>query len=161
MDRIELKNIKVYAYHGCFDFEKRKGQPFFLSLYIYTDLKKAGTSDDLKDTINYAEISELAVSTFKETTFNTIEAAAENVLESIMLKFPIIKRLTVRVSKPQAPVDVDAEDIAVEITRQRHRVYLGLGSNLGDREGYLKMAVERSDGVLTDDIALLLLQGQS
>ena len=58
-----------------------------------------------------------------------------------MTQFPMIQTLTVKVSKPDAPVDADFENIYVELTRARHRVFLSIGSNLGDSEGYLDMAI--------------------
>lgn len=142
MDKIRIEDIKIYAYHGVLDSEKRDGQYFYVSAELGLDLKRSGTSDKLTETVNYAELTELIEKTFTDMSYNTIEAAAESVVEAILTEYRMIKAVTVRVSKPNAPIDADFRDVSVEISRQRHTVYLGLGSNLGDRQGYLDMAVE-------------------
>ena len=142
MDNIRIENIKVFAYHGVLESEKRNGQDFFISAVFSLDLKKAGVSDKLIETVNYAEATELIQDTFVETQFDTIEAAAEAVVEAVLQKYDIIKSVTIKVSKPNAPIDADFEDVSVEITRSKHKVFLGLGSNLGDRKRYLDTAIE-------------------
>ena len=142
MDKIEIKNIKIYAYHGVLESEKRDGQYFYISLTLDLDLKRAGTSDKLSHTVNYAELTDLVQDTFLETNYDTIEASAESVVEAVLSSYQLIKTVTVKVSKPNAPIDADFEDVAVVITRSRHRVFLGLGSNLGDRQKYLDTAIE-------------------
>ncbi|SEQ29090.1 dihydroneopterin aldolase/2-amino-4-hydroxy-6-hydroxymethyldihydropteridine diphosphokinase,TIGR01498 [Lachnospiraceae bacterium NE2001] len=147
MDKIRIDDIKIYAYHGVLPEEKRDGQDFFVSLELGLDLKAAGTSDKLERTVNYAEVTKLTEDTFKEVSYNTIEAAAESVIEALLAEYSLIQTITIRVSKPNAPIDADFRDVSVEITRSRHVVYLGLGSNLGDKRGYLNKAVEE----LTND----------
>ncbi|MCR5213095.1 MAG: 2-amino-4-hydroxy-6-hydroxymethyldihydropteridine diphosphokinase [Eubacterium sp.] len=142
MDTIKLDKIKIYAFHGVFAEEKREGQEFYVSVKMGLNLKKAGTSDKLNKTINYADIADIVTATFTESSYDLIEAAAEAVVEAILMAKKEIQRVTVRVSKPNAPIDADFEDVYVEITRSRHTVYMGLGSNLGDRERYLEMAIE-------------------
>ncbi len=142
MDVIKLDRMKIYAFHGVYDKEKRDGQEFYVSVTMGLDLKKAGTSDKLGKTINYGEIAGIVEETFTESSYDLIEAAAEAVVEAILTEKKSVQTVTVRVSKPNAPIDADFEDVYVEITRSRHLVYLGLGSNLGDRERYLEMAIE-------------------
>ncbi|MBO4863396.1 MAG: 2-amino-4-hydroxy-6-hydroxymethyldihydropteridine diphosphokinase [Eubacterium sp.] len=142
MDKIRIENIKVFAYHGVLESEKINGQDFFISAEFSLDLKKAGVSDKLTETVNYAEATELIQDTFVETQYDTIEAAAEAVVEAVLLKYEAIKSVTIKVSKPNAPIDADFRDVSVEITRSKHKAFLGLGSNLGDREKYLDMAIE-------------------
>ncbi len=142
MDKISIKRIKIYAYHGVLPEEKRNGQDFYISADLYLDLKSSGTSDKLERTVNYAEVTKMIEETFTETSYNTIEAAAESVIEAILAEYSLIQSITLKVSKPNAPIDADFEDVSVELTRSRHIVYLGIGSNLGDKRGYLNKAVE-------------------
>ena len=141
MDKIRIDDIKIFAYHGVLPEEKKNGQYFYVSAELRLDLKKAGISDKLKCTVNYAEVTDLIQDTFVETNYDTIEAAAEAVLEAILNNYSIIKSATIKVRKPDAPIDAEFRDVSVEITRSKHRVFLGIGSNLGDRHAYLDMAV--------------------
>ena len=142
MDKIRIDRIKIFAHHGVLDEEKQEGQYFYVSVEMYLDLKACGTSDKLERSVNYADVADLVQATFTEVSYDTIEAAAESVVEAILAEYELIRKVTVKVSKPSAPIDAEFEDVSVEITRSRHVVYLGLGSNLGDREKYLEMAIE-------------------
>ena len=142
MDKIRIDRIKIFAHHGVLDEEKQEGQYFYVSVEMYLDLKACGTSDKLERSVNYADVADLVQATFTEVSYDTIEAAAESVVEAILGEYELIRKVTVKVSKPSAPIDAEFEDVSVEITRSRHVVYLGLGSNLGDREKYLEMAIE-------------------
>ena len=88
-----------------------------------------------------AEVTDIIQDTFVETTYDTIEAAAESVLEAVLNSSDIISAATIKVRKPDAPIDAEFGDVSVEITRSRHRAFLGIGSNLGDKQAYLDMAV--------------------
>ena len=59
MDRIVLKNMAFYGYHGNLASEQEQGQRFFVDVEIITDLTKAGQSDQLEDSINYVEVYEI------------------------------------------------------------------------------------------------------
>lgn len=142
MDKIVIDKIKIFAHHGVYAFEKSEGQDFYVSAFLELNLKAAGNQDDLYKTVNYAEAVELIENTFTETRYDTIEAAAESVIEAILQHFYAVKKVTIRVSKPEAPVEADFSDIYVEMTRARHRVFLGIGSNLGDKKKYLETAVD-------------------
>ena len=142
MDKICIDDIKIYAYHGVLPEEKRDGQDFFVSAKLFLDLKKCGASDKLEYSVNYADVTDTIISAFTETSYDTIEAAAENVIEALLLEYKPVHSVTLKVSKPEAPIDADFRDVSVEITRSWHRVYLGLGSNLGDRTQYLETAID-------------------
>ena len=60
MDKIVIKGLRVFAYHGVNPEEKENGQTFELDITLHTDLSRAGMTDDLNDTINYASVAKLA-----------------------------------------------------------------------------------------------------
>ncbi len=142
MDKIRIDDIKIYAFHGVLEEEKENGQGFVVSAELGLDLKKTGTTDNLNYSVNYADVTETIMKSFTETAFDTIEAAAETVIEAILQDYELIRSVTLKVSKPNAPINADFRDVSVEITRSKHRVFLGLGSNLGDKERYLDMAID-------------------
>ncbi len=53
MGMIYLKNIKVYAYHGCLAEETLIGSDYIVALKVWADLKKSTASDQLEDTVDY------------------------------------------------------------------------------------------------------------
>ena len=143
MDRIVIKDLEIYAYHGVLPEEKRNGQNFIISAYLYLDLKNAGVSDDLTKTVNYAQVCEDIREVMLDEKYNLIEADAENICNTILIRYPGVSSVSVTVSKPNAPIDMVFDTVMVELQRSRHKVYLGIGSNLGDREGYLDYAVDQ------------------
>ena len=74
-DFIKVVNMPVFAYHGVLSEEKEDGQDFFLNAKVYVDMRKAGMTDHLEDTINYDQICVYLKEVFAENCFDTIEYA--------------------------------------------------------------------------------------
>ena len=117
-DQIRITGLEVYAHHGVFPEEKEKGQHFFLDAVLYTDIRKAGLTDDLDCATDYGQVCKLINQVMTGQTYDLIERAAERVAQMILEEFPV-KEVTVRLKKPRAPVAADFEYVAVEITRRR------------------------------------------
>lgn len=141
-DEIHVKNLEVFANHGVLPEETALGQKFLLSLTMYTDTRKAGKSDNLEDSTHYGWVSKFMTEFTKTHPCKLIEAAAEQLAEAVLLRYPLLKGATLEIKKPWAPIGLPMETVAVKITRFWHRAYLGLGSNLGDKKAYLDRAVE-------------------
>lgn len=134
MDRIIIEELKIFANHGVFDFEKENGQNFYITAELFTDLQKASLSDDLADTVNYAEICDRIVQFTKSKTFDLIESLANELCVYILNEYKVIDKIIIEVRKPEAPVEHDFKSISVKVTRRRHKAYIAYGSNLGDSE---------------------------
>lgn len=143
MDKIIIKDLEIYAYHGVLPEEKAKGQNFILSAELFLDLRESGIMDDLKKTVNYAEVCQDIYQVVTGNKFDLIEAVAESVADTILLKYELIKSVRIVLSKPEAPIPMNFDTVCVDITRHKHVVYLGIGSNLGDKESYLDYAVDQ------------------
>ena len=142
MDQIKIENLEIYAYHGVFQEEKEKGQPFYLNVTMHTDLRLAGQTDDLTKSTHYGEVALLLKKKMTETSYDLIERAAEVCAEAILLKFPLIKEVDLEVRKPKAPIPMTFESVSVVIHRGFKKAYVALGSNMGDTKAHLDGAVE-------------------
>lgn len=147
MDKIHIKRLEVFANHGVLEEENRLGQKFLVSVCLYGDFREAGRSDALKDSVNYAAVCELICDQAKKHTFHLIERFAQHLAEQILCSFPLVQGVDIEVEKPWAPVHLPLETVSVQIHRSWHKVALGLGSNLGDKQQNLMTAVR----MLTDD----------
>ncbi|MBR5337480.1 MAG: 2-amino-4-hydroxy-6-hydroxymethyldihydropteridine diphosphokinase [Lachnospiraceae bacterium] len=143
MDKISIKDLEVYAYHGVFKEEKEKGQKFYICADLYLSTRNAGCSDNLELSVNYGDVCGYITEVMQEETFDLIETAAEHVAEALLLKFRLIHHLSLEIKKPEAPIDLPFGCISVTIERGWHKVYVALGSNIGDRSGYFEMALSR------------------
>lgn len=141
-DKIYIDQLEIFAHHGVYEEEQRLGQKFAVSLILYTDTRKAGCSDELDRTINYGAIARQVTQTVQAQNYRLLERVAEEIARVLLLTSPLLKQVTVKVSKPWAPVGLPLETVGVEITRGWHEAYLGLGSNLGDKAAFLNGAVE-------------------
>ena len=118
MDVIRLKNMMFYGYHGISESEKSLGGKFEVDIDLYRDLKKAGESDNLKDTLDYEKIYKTVSNCTKQNKFYLIEKLAERIAKSVLQKFKV-EKLVVRVRKPHAPVKGVLDTVEVELERTR------------------------------------------
>jgi dihydroneopterin aldolase len=116
-DKISIKGIKGFGYHGVFDFEKRDGQDFFVDLDIDIDLTAASNSDLLTDSVDYSLLTAIAKEAIEKLQFDLIERLAGFIADTIRENFPAINSIAVTVHKPSAPVSESVTDIAVTIIR--------------------------------------------
>lgn len=143
MDKIKITELEIFARHGVMPEETTLGQKFIISAELSLDTEKAGRSDKLDDSINYALVCENIEQYNKTHTKKLIEAAAEGTAESILMSFPRVRSVKVELKKPNPPIHLHFDSIAVEIERGRHRAFVAAGSNIGDRQGYIDGAVEK------------------
>jgi len=119
MDRIIIKGLKLYAFHGVNPEEKENGQDFILDISAYLPLAKAGKTDYLEDTVSYAKIIKLTRAVFTAEKYDLIETAARKVAAEILKTFDMIESITVTLKKPDAPIKADFDYVAVEISLSR------------------------------------------
>lgn len=146
-DRITLTGLRATGYHGVFDHEKREGQEFIVDIVLSVDHRLAGRTDDLDDTLNYAQVAEVAIARITGPSYDLIEALAEAIAGDC-LTLDGVAHAEVTVHKPGAPIPHTFSDVSVTVTRARSaEVVIALGSNLGDREATLRAAVSELRGV--------------
>lgn len=145
MDKIVIKDLEVFARHGVLKEENALGQKFIISAELFCDIRPAGRSDKLENSVNYAKVCELIKKNMTENTYKLIETAAESIAEQILLGFDKIKGVKIGVKKPWAPILTNVDYVGVEITRMRHTAYIALGSNIGDTRAQLENAVREID----------------
>lgn len=119
MDQIHIKGLRVFAFHGVNPEEKRDGQHFELDITLYVSVKRPGVSDKLSDTVNYSKAAKTAARVMMEERYDLIERAATRVAEQLLLDFSTIEQVRVCLKKPEAPVKLDFDYMAVEIMRTR------------------------------------------
>lgn len=140
-DRIVLQGVSARGFHGVLASEKREGQTFVVDVVMEVDLSAAGASDDLSDTVNYAEVAGDVVALIEGESLDLIEALASRIADRVLAR-PLVEVVEVTVHKPQAPVGHPFTDVQVKVTRERQApVVIAMGSNLGDSVETLHDAV--------------------
>jgi len=118
-DKIIMKDMAFFGYHGVMKEESVLGQKFFITVKLYLSTKEAGLTDDLTKTISYAEVYDRIKKQVEIKRYQLLEALSENIAMEILKDFSMIKGVTVEVKKPEAPVPGLFEYMAVKITRMR------------------------------------------
>ncbi len=120
-DKIILKGMRFYGRHGCLSAELELGQWFVVDLEMSIDLSKAAASDDLNDTLSYAEVYQQIKAVVEGPSFALIEALAQAVIKACFT-FRQIEAVKVLLKKPQAPLGGPLDYAAVELARSRSQM---------------------------------------
>lgn len=118
MDIILIEGLKVETVVGCLAWEREILQPLILDLEILCDLSKPMLSDDLQDTINYAEICDLSTQIIQKVQPKLIEYAGYIVLKQLFERFLEIMSIKITIRKPA--IIPQAQSVGICIERQRN-----------------------------------------
>ena len=141
-DEIKITDLEVFANHGVFPEENTLGQKFVFTIKLYTDTRLAGKTDDLEDSINYGDVASFVTEYTKTHTVKLLETAAEELAEAMLLRYDMVKGVSVEIKKPWAPIGLPLREASVKIERFWHNAYIAIGSNMGDKDAYLDFGVK-------------------
>ncbi|WP_274648441.1 dihydroneopterin aldolase [Paenibacillus humicola] len=119
MDRMLLQGMRFFGYHGVFPEENKLGQQFYVDLELRLDLTRAAETDELEHTVNYAGIHELIKQIVEGPPFKLIEALAGGIASRVLDAYTNVNEVTVRVTKPHPPFDIQFDGVTVELSRKR------------------------------------------
>jgi dihydroneopterin aldolase/2-amino-4-hydroxy-6-hydroxymethyldihydropteridine diphosphokinase len=149
-DRIEINGLRATSIVGALPHERLIPQPLQVDLALEVDLTDAGRSDELGDTVDYGAVADRVVEVVEERKDVLLERLVAAIAEEVVA-LDRVDAVDVTLTKLRPPLAVDAASTAVHVRRTRaemdvvdqrdHVALLALGSNLGDREGFLRFAV--------------------
>lgn len=119
MDKILIRNLKIFAYHGVHGYEKENGQNFIFDIDAFVDMSKPCASDDVEDTVSYSAIIAETTRIFTEDKYDLVEKAAQSVADGLFESFDKITGLRILLKKPEAPIKADFDFVGIEIYRER------------------------------------------
>jgi dihydroneopterin aldolase len=115
---IEVRGLALHAHHGVHEHERANGQRFVLDLVLVPRSALACETDRLGDTVSYGDAARLAVETATGTRFDLVERLAAHIADVLLARLPL-ERATITVHKPDAPLGLDFDDLAVTVSRVR------------------------------------------
>lgn len=118
MDKIILKGLKFYGYHGVTAQEKEKGQEFLVDIRMNVDLAKAAQSDEIFDSVDYHAIYKRINEVVAGNSCNLLETLATKIAAKV-LESEKVQDVTVRVRKSKPPIKGELKWVGVEVTRAR------------------------------------------
>lgn len=149
-DHILIDDLRVTCIIGVLDHERVTPQPLRIDVDIEVDLHDAGQSDDLTQTVHYGEVAVALANLARDTKYQLLERLAQHMTE-VVLSFPLVRAVDLTLTKLEPPIPERIGSTAVRLRRVRsdfssstpHKAILALGSNIGDRAGYLRFAIDR------------------
>lgn len=117
-DQITLTGLRAFGWHGVYDQERRTGQTFIIDVTMYVDTRRAASTDEVTDTVHYGEIAEQVTAIVSGEPVHLLERLAERLADKL-LAVDLVQRVRVTVHKPEAPIPVPFDDVAVTIDRVR------------------------------------------
>lgn len=128
LDRIVLRDLVFRGHHGVLPAERELGQRFEVDIVLHADLSAAAASDDLTDTVSYAEVYEQAKAVVEGAPRALIETVAVDIACEVLRRNARVQEVSVMLRKPQVPIDGILAYAAVEVSRDR-RWLEGAGEN--------------------------------
>ena len=118
MSVIEIKGMRFYSFHGCFEEERTIGTNFEVDVSLNVDTTKAQKTDALTDTVNYAEVY-MRVKEQMEKSSHLLEHVADRIATALLDEFDAICSVAVKVSKMNPPLGGQMERVSVTIDKSR------------------------------------------
>ena len=112
MGKVILKDIRVYAFHGCMEEEELIGSDYIVNLEVETDMHQPAYSDLLEDAVDYVLLNSIV----KEEMLirsRLLEHIAQRIIDRILKQFPMVKNVEVKVAKQNPPIGGDVKEVCV------------------------------------------------
>ena len=106
--------MEFHAYHGCLEHEKRLGNTFLVTVAMELDTTLAEKTDELNHTLNYQAVYD-AVKEQMEIRANLLEHLAKRVLNNLLIHFPEILSVHLKISKLNPPLGGKTEKVSIEL----------------------------------------------
>ena len=119
IDSISISGMEFYGRHGVLAEENALGQRFVVDIKLYIDLQKAGKTDDLNDTVNYAQVYDCVKRIVEGEPVKLLESLAARIIQSVLKEFSQIEGVKITLHKPGAPIQGIFKDVKVQIKRER------------------------------------------
>lgn len=118
MGKIRLKDIRLFAYHGCLEEEGIIGSDYLVNLTIHADLNKASRTDLLKDTVDYVNLKNI-VKREMDIRSKLLEHVAQRIIDTILEELPDVLKIKVSIAKKNPPIGGDVSEVRVIMKGKR------------------------------------------
>ncbi|KAI3849274.1 hypothetical protein MKX03_001673 [Papaver bracteatum] len=118
-DKLMLRGLKFHGYHGVLPEEKTLGQKFVVDMDAWIDLREAGKSDNLNDSVSYAELYNIVKDVVEGPGHNLLESVAHLISIKTLTTYSQISTVRLKLGKPHVSVKGPVDYLGVEIFRFR------------------------------------------
>lgn len=118
--KIEIRGLRIFGHHGVMEHERKNGQYFIVDAKIWIDSERASATDDIANTVSYAELARLISKNVGQNPVNLLEALSQRLADEVLFAAsPWATKVKVTVSKPDAPMDLFFDTVAVTASAKK------------------------------------------
>ena len=118
MGKIQVNNIKLYAYHGCLEEEAKIGSWYRVDIEVEGDLSKSSRTDELSDTIDYVHLNAI-VKEEMSVRSKLLEEVGQRILDRFFDEISMLEKGTVSVAKINPPIGGNVQEVVVILEQSR------------------------------------------
>lgn len=118
MGKIQVNNIKLYAFHGCLEEEAKIGSWYRVDVEVKADLKKSARTDELADTVDYVHLNYI-VKEEMAIRSKLLEEVAQRILDRFFKELSMLRKAKVSVAKINPPIGGNVEEVVIILTKKR------------------------------------------
>ena len=115
---VELRGLSIFTHHGVTEAEREVGQRLEFDVSFDVPDCDAVLTDRLEDTVDYAEVCDIVALAATERSYRTLERLCKVIGERLMERFGS-EHVRVRAAKPEPPLPLAMQEVAVEVTHER------------------------------------------
>jgi dihydroneopterin aldolase len=113
-NKVFIKELRLYAYHGVLPQEQKVGAYYTLNLEFETNFSDAMETDDLHNTVNYAEVLEIIKGEMAQPS-KLLEHVGGRIVKTLFSTFPDVKRIKLQLIKENPPMGAECKGAGIEI----------------------------------------------
>ena len=118
MSTIRLKDIRLFANHGCLTEEEKIGSDYLVNLSVKANLVKASETDQLRDTVDYVHLNKI-VKEQMAIRSKLLEHVGRRIIDVIFEELPLVSQVKVSVAKVNPPIGGDVAEVSVTMKSKR------------------------------------------
>jgi len=118
MGKIQVNNIKLYAYHGCLEEEAKIGSWYRVDVEVEADLSKSSQTDELVDTVDYVHLNHV-VKEEMAIRSKLLEEVAKRILNRFFIELDMVNKATVSVAKINPPIGGNVQEVVIILSKER------------------------------------------
>ncbi len=118
MSTIRLKDIRIFANHGCLTEEEKIGSDYLVNLKVKANLEKAAQTDNLADTVDYVHLNKI-VKEQMSIRSKLLEHVGRRIIDTIFDELPLVEEAEVTVAKVNPPIGGDVAEVSVSMKAKR------------------------------------------
>ena len=119
MDTVVLNRIELYGSIGVALEEKSGKQRYWITIELDADLRRAGETDELEDTIDYAAVFRVCEQSMRSEDCDLLGTFADKLASLLLTRFPLAERVSLEILKPDAPIEGTFDSVGIRIARTR------------------------------------------